>query len=240
MFKSLKSKTEKYKQGNVYQLVYLILISIVIIYFWNHIVLYPFKMLIVFFHEASHALATILTGGKVQELVVVSGQGGYVISQGGSRFIILNSGYLGSLIWGTSIYSLSIRFKIGKFLMFILGIVIGLITLFFIRNLFALLFGILFTVVMILSAIYLPSGFNNFILRLIGLISMAYVPLDILTDTIYNFRLKSDAQMLADEFGGTTMMWGGSWLLMSLLFIIFTIVRSFNIKKSRDKIIGNP
>ena len=59
---------------------------------------------------------------------------------------------------------------------------------------------------MILIGIYVHDKINNFILKLIGLTSMIYVPLDIVSDTIYRSHIKSDASMLADEFGGATII----------------------------------
>jgi hypothetical protein len=226
---SLKSNK---KFNNIYQIFYLIILLGLIIYFWDRTLLYPFKLLVIFFHETSHALATILTGGEVKDFVVIQQQGGYVVSEGGNRFTILNSGYLGSLLWGLIIYIIAIKNKFNKKLMIALGIVIGLITLIFVRNLFAVLFGLIITAAMILIGIYVPDKINNFILRLIGLTSMIYVPLDIVSDTIYRSHLKSDASMLADEIGGYTIIWGGIWLIISLTVLFFclrwTLIKGFS------------
>jgi hypothetical protein len=220
-FNSIKANK---KFNNLYQIFYLVILLSLIIYFWDHTVLYPFKLLVVFFHETSHALATIFTGGEVKDFVVIQQQGGYVVSDGGNRFIILNSGYLGSLAWGLVIYVFAVMNKFNKVLMVALGIIIGIITIMFVSNLFALVFGLVITAVMILIGIYVPVKINNFILRLIGLTSMVYVPLDILSDTIYRSHLKSDAQMLADEFGGATIIWGSVWLFLSI-FLLFLCLR---------------
>lgn len=217
---SLKSNK---KFRNVYQVFYLVILLGLIFYFWDHTVLYPFKLLVVFFHETSHALATIITGGDVKDLVVIQQQGGYVVSEGGNRFIILNSGYLGSLIWGLIIYVIAVMNKLNKVLMITLGVIIGIITIMFVSNLFAVVFGLVITAVMILIGIYIPEKINNFILRLIGLTSMIYVPLDILSDTIYRSHLKSDARMLAEEFGGVTIIWGGIWLLLSVIVLLLCL-----------------
>ena len=211
------------KLKNIYQIFYLVILLGLIIYFWNHTVLYPFKLLVIFFHETSHALATILTGGEVKDFVVIQQQGGYVVSEGGNRFVILNSGYLGSLIWGLGIYMIAVSNKFSKILMIILGVIIGIITLIFVRNLFAVFFGLIITAVMILIGIYVHDKINNFILRLIGLTSMIYVPLDIVSDTIYRSHIKSDASMLADEFGGATIIWGSIWLIISVIILFFCL-----------------
>jgi len=48
---------------------------------------------------------------------------------------------------------------------------------------------------MILAARYLGEGLNDFLLRLIGLTSMVYVPHDIYSDTIAHSSMLSDARM---------------------------------------------
>ena len=228
---SLKSNQ---KINRVYQVFYLIILLGLIVYFWNHTILYPFKLLVVFFHETSHALATVITGGQVKDFEVLQQLGGSVLSEGGNRFIILNSGYLGSLFWGLAIYIVALSNKFNKILMIALGIVIGIITLLFIRNLFALLFGLIVTAIMIVIGLYVHDRINNFILRLIGLTSMIYVPLDIFSDTIYNSQRRSDASMLANEVGGPALMWGVIWLIISGL-ILFLCLRWTVIKKGVEK-----
>lgn len=197
---------------------------ILVVVLYNTPLLYPLKLLVVFFHEASHALATILTGGKVAEMVVVMEQGGHVLSSGGSRFIILNAGYLGSLLWGAFIFMAAVRSKFDRAIMIILGLLLGVITISFVSNLFALAFGLLIAAGMIVSGKYLSGLINDFLLRLIGLTSMIYVPLDIFSDTIYRSQIVSDASMLAQEYGGATIIWGGLWLV-NCAVIIYLCVR---------------
>ena len=79
-------------------------IVVVVFIFWSSPVLYPLKLLVVFFHESSHAIMTVLTGGEVKELMLSPEQGGHVMSKGGNRFLTLSAGYLGSLMWGIIIY----------------------------------------------------------------------------------------------------------------------------------------
>jgi len=207
--------------------IFFLLISIaVVIILWTTPVLYPLKLLVVFFHESSHALATILSGGDVAQLVLLKEQGGYVMSRGGSRFLVLNSGYLGSLLWGVIIYLLSVHTRLDKAALMILGIVIALITLGFAGSLFTIAFGIIAGITLVLVARYLSQDISDFILRLIGLTSMLYVPLDIFSDTISRSQLDSDARMLAIEYGGTTIMWGVVWLLISIIIIFICLRRS--------------
>ena len=65
---------------------------------WQTPVVLPLKILVVFLHELSHGLAAVLTGGEIVELSLSAQQGGHAVTRGGSRFLILSAGYLGSLL----------------------------------------------------------------------------------------------------------------------------------------------
>ncbi len=205
------------------QLAYLIILLGLITYFWEYPILYPLKLLVVFFHESSHALATVLTGGEVKEFVINHEQGGHVISKGGNRFIILSSGYLGSLLWGLMIYIASVQTLYDKVLMGCLGVSIILITVLLSSSSFSWLFGLTSGMGMLVIARFLDNSYNDFLLRLLGLTSMLYVPLDIYSDTIFRAHLKSDAYMLAEYTGGSTILWGSLWLIISLIAIYFCL-----------------
>ncbi len=204
----------KFKPG-----IFLALTLTGIFFCWQYPISYPLKILIVFFHESSHALMTLVTGGQVTELVVDKMQGGHVLSIGGNRFLILSAGYLGSLFWGITLYLLAVKTDLDKFIMFLLGLVISLIAALYVRELFALGFSISIALAMIFLSWYQHTNINDFVLRCIGLSSMFYVPLDIYSDTIARSHLRSDAFMLAEEFGGTTLLWGGIWLVISVFSI---------------------
>lgn len=204
-----------------------------IFFLWNYPVLYPLKLLVVFFHESSHALMTVATGGSVEALVIDPMQGGHVISLGGNRFLTLSAGYLGSLVWGVVIYLIAVRTSLDKALMILLGIIIIAITVFFIRELFALTFAGVMGVVLILMGWKLPMEINDLVLRVIGMTNMIYVPYDIYSDTIARSELASDAFMLAEEFGGATWLWGGVWLVVSLVLVIITLV--VGLRSRRDE-----
>ncbi|NRB37952.1 MAG: M50 family metallopeptidase [Pseudomonadales bacterium] len=213
----------------------LILFAIIVAVFllWPTPAIYPLKLLVVFFHESSHALMTVASGGKVVELVVNPMQGGHVLSLGGNRFLTLSAGYLGSLVWGVVIYLLAVASKYDKAIMFCLALTILGVAACFVRDAFALGFSVLTAICMIILSIKASMHINDFVLRVIGMTSMLYVPLDIYSDTIARSSLRSDAFMLAEEFGGATVLWGGSWLLLSLAILFVTL--KLSLKLSSDK-----
>lgn len=197
-----------------------------IVLLWHHALVYPLKLLVVFFHEASHALVTMVTGGTVRSMAIDPQQGGQVIAVGGNRFLSLSAGYLGSLAWGMLIYLLATGTRRQQTIMVVLGLTVAGITVAYVRNLFGLAFGCLAGCGMLVAGWWVRPAVNGFLLRLIGLTSMLYAPLDIYSDTIARSQLRSDARMLAEEFGGATVVWGGLWMVISLLAVVYCLRRS--------------
>ena len=97
------------KRLNIRRLAWLAAIALVSVLFWLSPVLAPFKIFVVFIHETGHALAALLTGGRVLSMVVTPWQSGYVESLGGHALIIASAGYIGSALFGGIMLSLSGR-----------------------------------------------------------------------------------------------------------------------------------
>jgi len=194
-------------------------LSALIFILWPTPLIIPLKILTVFLHELSHALATLLTGGSVESLTIDPNQGGEVWSRGGNRFLILSAGYCGSLLIGVGLFIAAVRTRWDKFILGLLGAVILLATALYVRSMFAFGFGVFTSVLMIAAARFFSHQISDLALRVIGLTSMIYVPYDIFSDTILRSQLQSDARMLAEEFAGPTLFWGGAWLLISLIVI---------------------
>ena len=193
----------------------LLLLVAAIALLWQTPVVIPLKLLVVFLHELGHVLAVLLTGGEVLNLTLDPMQGGAVTSRGGSRFLSLSAGYLGSLLIGVALFMAAVRTRADRAVLGVLGLTLLAVTVLYVRSPFALVFGAGTGAAMLLATKYLPRDVSDLLLRVIGLACMIYVPLDIYSDTIARGWLHSDARMLAEEFGGTTWMWGGLWLGIS-------------------------
>lgn len=197
----------------------LVAILAVVFALWNYPVMYPLKMLVVFLHEASHAFAAILTGGEVLDLSLDARQGGSVTARGGNGFIITSAGYLGSLFLGALLLVLALRSEFDRIVIGGLGVMMLALTALYVRTPFTLFFCLSGAALALISARFLGQKFNDLLLRLIGLTCMVYVPYDIFSDTLSRAHLRSDARILAENYGGTTMLWGVIWLLVSLMFL---------------------
>jgi hypothetical protein len=67
----------------------------------------PFNWLESYFHEISHGIAAILTGGSVLRIQLFANGAGLCTSQGGIGLVISFAGYAGATLWGWVIYKLA-------------------------------------------------------------------------------------------------------------------------------------
>lgn len=198
----------------------LIALTAAVFLLWSTPVVLPLKLLVVFFHELSHAVAAILTGGRVESLSVNFQQGGEVWTVGGSRFLTLSAGYLGSLLIGAGLLLVALRGLADRAALAALGVILLVVLILYVRDIAAILICGATGAALLAAARYLPAPACDLILRIIGLSSLIYVPYDIFDDTLRRASLNSDARMLAEEIGGTTMLWGALWLVVSLAVIV--------------------
>ncbi|MFC1744296.1 M50 family metallopeptidase [Candidatus Riflebacteria bacterium] len=209
--------------------------------FWNSIIIYPLKLLVVFFHELSHGLAAVLTGGEIIRIEIVAMQGGVCYFKGGIPFITASAGYLGSLLWGVVIYLTALFTRKDKEVCFVLGLIILGITLLYIRNLFGFFFCLFFAIALMLSGKYLGEMFNDLTLRTIGMTSMLYAPLDIYDDVIRrSYLTSSDGAAIAKMFGsipilGNTVFWGVFWVLLSFLILGVSLFLGLKVKSEQGR-----
>jgi hypothetical protein len=67
----------------------------------------PFNWLESYFHEISHGIAALLTGGNVLRIQLFASGAGLCTTQGGNNLVISFAGYAGATLWGWGIYKLA-------------------------------------------------------------------------------------------------------------------------------------
>ena len=199
------------------QVAALVALLIAIMLLWNTMVVYPLKILVVLFHELSHGIAACLTGGAMTRIDLSAMQGGTCWSIGGSRFIVLSAGYLGSLLWGGLLLLLAARTHFDRIIAGVLGAIILVTGIIYVRPWFS--FGWLFCLgtglAILASGAFLPEAVNDFLLKLIGLTSCLYAPMDILSDLIFRSIPGSDAYELGRITFIPGVVWGVLWWLIA-------------------------
>lgn len=88
-----------------YQLYFLLLAAIVIRQI--PLVSIPLNWLETYFHEISHGIAALLTGGNIISIQLFPNGSGLCTSQGGITFIIAFCGYAGATLWGWLFFKLA-------------------------------------------------------------------------------------------------------------------------------------
>ncbi len=189
-------------------------VALAVFLLWNTFLVYPLKILVVFFHEMSHAATALATGGAVHKIEVNAAQGGLALTQGGIPFLIASSGYLGSLVWGGAILLIAARTRFDKHLMVGLGGTLVAVAVYLVRPFvsFGFAFGLGVGIVLVLFGVRLTGRANEFILKVIGISSCLYAILDIQDDVLARPGAPSDAALLADLTGIPTLFWGVLWI----------------------------
>jgi len=186
-----------------------------LLFFWDSGFVYPLRILVVFFHEMGHALMTVVTGGEVVELGLNHMEGGHTLSMGGNRFLILNAGYLGSLLCGVAILRWVRSERGGERAAVGLGLLLIAVAIGWTRPVtdFGFVYCILAGAGFIFIGTKIGKGMGLSLVRTVGLFSVMYALVDIKDDVFRaHSGTMSDAAMLSAEFGLPTPVWGLIWL----------------------------
>jgi len=128
---------------------------------------YPLRLFVTFIHEGSHALAAVLTGGVVTQIVVQPNASGYTLTQGGWQILIVMAGYLGATAYGALMLTLARRPGAARMILGISGVLVALLDLLLVRG-FGLGWGIAIAGGLLLAARRLPARAAELIAMFLG------------------------------------------------------------------------
>ncbi len=206
-----------------------LVLAIIALFFWNSIFILPIKLMTVFFHELSHGLAAILTGGRIIRIDLNLNQGGVCYHQGGWFLIVASAGYLGSLLWGSSIFLASlikgISVRVSQTIAIILIITTGL----WIRNIQAIAITVTTAVALLYISANLKEKYCSMFLKFVSLVSCFYVVFDIKDDLLDRTVPISDAYQISKRIFPSFMVPAGSYIigLIWLAIAIFVLWKIF-------------
>jgi hypothetical protein len=191
---------------------------VVVALLWSTPVVWPLRVLVVFFHEASHGLAAVATGGAIDSLRIMPDESGLATTRGGSTFVVYSAGYLGSLAFGAVILVVAARTRRDRIAAAVLGALLAVLTILFVpfANPFGFAFGLIAAAALIAIARWLPAAASDVALKVIGVTSCGYAVLDIYEDVIARPALRSDAAMLGAATGVPTVVWGALWIALAI------------------------
>jgi hypothetical protein len=200
-----------------------ITIALLALVFWDSAAVYPLRVFVVFLHEISHGLAAALTGGRIVAIGLTFDEGGVCVTAGGSRFLILNAGYLGSLLWGALFLVLSARTRASREIVGLVGAFVLVVTLLYVRSLFGFVYGLLAGAALVACAVKLPRDLADDLLQTIGVVSCLYAVWDIGSDVVSRDVAGSDASALGLLTGIPGILWGFLWIGLSLATVFFAL-----------------
>ncbi|KAK4219193.1 peptidase M50B-like-domain-containing protein [Rhypophila decipiens] len=187
-------------------------------------VLWPFKMLVIAFHEFSHAFACIITGGKVKSISLDPREGGVTHMLGGRNIITLPAGYLGSSLIGALLTFCGFNIVASKIASFAVGVCF-LLTMWWGRRDWLTIGTILASVGLLVGCWFIAHAEAlRFVILFIGIMSSLYSVWDICDDLILRKVNSSDASVFAKRYGGSSQCWGVIWSIISLLFMVAGIL----------------
>ena len=195
---------------------------LVVWWFWNTVLVWPLAILVVMFHELSHAIAAVLTGGHVVSISLSPNEGGLTATTGGWPIVILNAGYLGSLLWGVALMWLSRSPKRALAATYVLAALLFGATFAYVRPIlgFGFPFAMLAAFGLAALARKAPTFTSSFLSGL-GVFSVLYALVDVHDDVLVaGAGSVSDATMLATATGIPAIVWGVAWIAAGIGVLI--------------------
>ncbi len=198
------------------RLLLFLIIAVASVFFWLTPALYPVKIFVVFIHETGHALATVLTGGSVVSMVVTPWESGYVQHRGGNALLIASAGYVGSALFGGLMLCLTGRQTWATTICAGLAVLFGIVTLWFVRNTFGVIFG-LGTAGVFGGLAWKRFRGTHYIIDVLAVMSSLYAVYD-LSDFLL-LGVRTDAVILAQITPVPAFIWAMVWSALSLLVV---------------------
>lgn len=177
-----------------------------------------------FFHEISHGLAALLTGGRIESISIAADASGRCLTQGGFMPLILFSGYAGSALWGTLIHG-SVSARHAKAIALALSLCVSLAGLLWVRDWITP--GILLCIVamFLLAYRYGSRKWSHRFVEFVGL----YVVLEAVRAPLYllDGRSIGDGGALADLTWLPEFVWIAVWVAIALGCVFLLYTRAF-------------
>ncbi|KAF2096117.1 hypothetical protein NA57DRAFT_67699 [Rhizodiscina lignyota] len=186
--------------------------------------LWPFKMLVIAFHEFGHAITACCTGGRIESITLDPREGGATKMRGGISAITLPAGYLGSSLIGALLIFCGFDIVASKVASIVLGVCF-LLTLWWGRKDWLTILTVLLAVGLLIGCWFIAHAEPlRFVVLFIGVMSALYSVWDICDDLILRKVNSSDASVFAKRYGGSSACWGVMWAFVAVIFMAIAIV----------------
>jgi hypothetical protein len=193
---------------------------------WAGVLLYPFKLFTTWVHEGSHALMTVLVGGRVTSITIAPDTSGLTLSlvpasrvAGG---LVTSAGYLGAAVVGCLLMAATRIEKWAQVILLTLGALMLFTLVIWMRNLFGIAVVLAWGVALMTLARKGTGNAARFLLSLLAI--------QVALNAVYDIRVLflvdrggSDAVTMARLFLLPAWMWATAWMLTSVAMLAATL-----------------
>lgn len=209
-----------------------------------HVIFVPFEFFTTLIHEGSHAVASLLMGEQVSQIVINPDTSGYMQhTVSGGRFaqgFISSAGYLGAAIFGGVLIVGSARPGLTRVILVALGVILILTVVLYIRDFFTLAIAGGWAAVLIFLAVKASNGLAFFSVNFLAV----QCGLNSIQDVFTLVRLSlgapksqyslghSDADTVAGLFWLPAIVWAVLWVVLSVLILFAAMKKSAMMRRS--------
>ena len=163
---------------------------------WNTVPIRPLRVLVVLIHEIFHALASLVSGGGVLSIEVLSYSSGVTTLAGGSPLLVYSAGYLGTALLGSVLLAAGPLARLKRFLYLGVGVLVLAGTLLAVRNPFGWAYGL--AVGVLLAVLFFREyRFSGWLADFLGVLCLVDVLHDLAVFSL--FPSKNDASILSQS-----------------------------------------
>jgi len=193
----------------------------------------PFKWLESYFHEISHGLAALVTGGTIVKIQLFPNGAGLCTTRGGMNFLISFMGYAGAALWGMGIYFVaSMHQRIAQILSGIIALLLVTTLIFWARDILTFIIIAVLLAVVLLKFKYSKLSYLQLSLQITG----ALILLNSVKSPWYlvDGRNFGDGAALSQLTGIPEIIWVFVWFTIGIGGIVF-LAKTSNKGKHNEK-----
>ena len=201
-------------------------LTIVISYMpFGKVLVSPLRLFVTFIHEGGHALAALLTLGRVDRLVIHANGAGETYTSGGLSLLISSAGYLASTAYGAGLLTLLHDGGRAKAVLTVTAAIILTLTGFFAYDPFSLFIGIALTGLLIWVAIGWSARSAHFFLSFLAVQCCLNALYDLKTLFLISAttNLHSDAVNMQEATMIPAIVWASAWTILSILALALAL-----------------
>ncbi len=175
----------------------------------------PFNWLESYFHEISHGIAALITGGSIIKIQLFANGAGLCTTQGGSAFVISFLGYAGATFWGWAIYRVASAHKrAAQVFSVIMLLLLASSLVFWVRDLLTIIILLVLAIMFVLTVKMRQLNILQLLIQFLGL--------SILLNSLFSPTYLLDGRDLGDGAALAAItfvpefIWVISWFALAL------------------------